>query len=388
MPKSTSSPASARADATTQGEGTCAVSATQADSSLPRNLALRTKKTARKPKPGLSVSSSALRPHVPASDRLALWRTPHGIQYRQNITASLPLDSTTALFRVLFSGLEEETRSNYGTALVRFAQFCDLHHIPESSRMPAPEFLLAAFIAQWHGRITRTTVDNWLSGLHFWHSIHSAPWHGGELVRIACKAISKAVPATPTRPKRPPVPLDHLHALRSGLDLTDAFDAAVYACACVAFWSVCRLGELTVPSAELINPRYHILRARVPQFRTLACGVEYTTLKIPWSKSTCQDGTVIIVSHLDDPTSPVPALRHHLAANATVPTHAPFFAYETASGGWAPLTRTWFLERCNKVWTSAGLQSVTGHSFRMGDATELLLRGIPLDVVAVQGRWK
>lgn len=52
------------------------------------------------------------------------------------------------------------------------------------------------------------------------------------------------------------------------------------------------------------------------------------------------------------------------------------------------MTRTWFLNRCNEIWLANGLQTLTGHSFRIGGATELLLRGTPPDVVAVQGSWK
>ncbi|KIO22575.1 hypothetical protein M407DRAFT_43894, partial [Tulasnella calospora MUT 4182] len=53
-----------------------------------------------------------------------------------------------------------------------------------------------------------------------------------------------------------------------------------------------------------------------------------------------------------------------------------------------PLTQTAFTERCNEVWRREGFSWLTGHSFRIGGATELLLQGRPLDVVQKQGRWK
>lgn len=37
---------------------------------------------------------------------------------------------------------------------------------------------------------------------------------------------------------------------------------------------------------------------------------------------------------------------------------------------------------------SAGFPDMPGHAFRIGGATELLLQGVPSDVVATQGRWK
>jgi hypothetical protein len=46
------------------------------------------------------------------------------------------------------------------------------------------------------------------------------------------------------------------------------------------------------------------------------------------------------------------------------------------------------MARCNDVWKSSNLPTLSGHCFRIGGATELLLRGVPPDMVATQGRWK
>jgi hypothetical protein len=117
-------------------------------------------------------------------------------------------------------------------------------------------------------------------------------------------------------------------------------------------------------------------------------GSPYTVFHIPWSKTTHGSGADIIASKLDDPTNPVTAFNHHLDANAAVPASAPLFAFETSNGNWSPMTRSWFLSRCNSIWKKANLLELTGHCFRIGGASELLLRGIPPDVVAMQGRWK
>lgn len=96
------------------------------------------------------------------------------------------------------------------------------------------------------------------------------------------------------------------------------------------------------------------------------------------------------ITDMDDPTSSIPAVKHHLSANANIPGDAPFFAFETNSNssGWAPMTRDWFLARCSEIWIEAGLESRTGHCFRIGGATELLLRGVPPDIVQVLEGWK
>ena len=52
------------------------------------------------------------------------------------------------------------------------------------------------------------------------------------------------------------------------------------------------------------------------------------------------------------------------------------------------MTRSWFLERCNQIWRTSGLEPLTGHCFRIGGATELLLRGTHPDMVATLGSWR
>jgi hypothetical protein len=61
------------------------------------------------------------------------------------------------------------------------------------------------------------------------------------------------------------------------------------------------------------------------------------------------EGANIVASKIDDPSNPVSALNHHLSANASIPSDTPFFAFETDTGGWAPMMRPWFSNRCNEV---------------------------------------
>ena len=46
------------------------------------------------------------------------------------------------------------------------------------------------------------------------------------------------------------------------------------------------------------------------------------------------------------------------------------------------------MARCHEIWQQFGLLLSSGHSFRIGGATELLLAGVPPEVVATIGRWK
>lgn len=339
------------------------------------------------PKRGCRIAPSTLRPHVLASDRIGKWKTPFSSSHSAHVSTYLPPSVCNLVFEVSLASLEEKTRSNYGAGLLRFTQFCDAFNIPEALRMPAPEWLLAAFAASAAGSVSSSCADTWLSGLSFWHAVNGAPWNGANQLRIAKAAIKKMVPVTSKRGKRPPVTLAHMLALLHGLDLTNSRDAAVYACATCLWKGVCRGGEFLVPSGSKFDPKYHVTRGTLIKWARLASGVEWVKVFIPWSKTTHELGANIILTACDDITNPLPPLRHHLTVNASVPDSAPFFAYETSDGGWAPLTKDGFMSICNGIWATAGYDVMYQHGFRIGGATDLLLKGTPPDIVMAQGRW-
>ncbi|GLB45192.1 putative DNA breaking-rejoining enzyme [Lyophyllum shimeji] len=339
-----------------------------------------------------AISPSVLRPPVRAGERLHAWVTPHSFHFVSGISHFAPPHLISKLFLTALNSLAPKTREVYGAGLLRFHQFCDRLAVPESARMPASPTLLATFCASWAGFVARDTVDNWMSGLRFWHIFHGADWHGDHLLLSAVKkGVANMAPESSKRPPRPPVTLEHMHALFRGLDLSNSLDAAVWAVASVAFWCCCRLGELVVPSCVKFDPAFHASRASAnPRFSSVTGGCEYASFRVPWTKTTNRKGATITVTDNGEILSPYLALKHHLDANAGLPANAPLFAFESGdtASGWAPLTREWFLERCNAVWSATGLARVSGHSFRIGGATELLLRGTPPDIVRVLGRWE
>lgn len=342
----------------------------------------------RKAKPSSTIKTSTYRPHVCAEDRLGSWTTPFSHRFRADLNNQLSAEASVSLTRAMLSSLEPGTRKNYGAGLLRFTQFCDQHDIGEDARMPASDALLAAFIARWHGEVSRSTIDTWIAGLTFWHALNGAPWNGDRMLRAVCKAALKRQP-TP-RDKRPPVTIQHMYALREGLDLTSSLDSSVYGSACAAFWGARRLCELMPPTPTAFDPSRHVAKGADLKYKTLpACG-EFATLPIPFTKTTTTRGALLTFPAVEDHTAPVPAIKHHRQVNASVPDDAPFFAYATNEDprGWAPMNREWFMARCNEVWAAAGLQTLTGHSFRIGGATELLLRGVPPEIVQVLGGWK
>jgi hypothetical protein len=73
--------------------------------------------------------------------------------------------------------------------------------------------------------------------------------------------------------------------------------------------------------------------------------------------------------------------------NHDIPFDQPLFSYRLPNGGYRAMTKQDFLSFVNKIWSDAGLLQVYGHSFRIGGAVELLLAGVPPEVVAATGGW-
>ncbi|KAG1844079.1 hypothetical protein DFJ58DRAFT_717694 [Suillus subalutaceus] len=271
---------------------------------------------------------------------------------------------------------ERDTHSNYSTGLLCFTQFCDLHSVPEPNCMPTSSKLLAAFLANAAGTVSSSAANSWMADLHYWHSVNGADWHGGES-DVLChvrRGLSKLTPPSSKCSKCskcPPMILTALLQLASGLNLSNSFDITVFAIACVAFC----LGELLIPSPNTFDPVKHVNRSILPISVLDTDNVHCTTLQIPWTKTINTEGAAIsIMGHMHS-TCPLNTLVHHLQSNLNIPSHAPLFSFETAASSWSPLTKPWFLARCNEVWVSAGHPSMPGHAFHIGRATELLLEG-------------
>ncbi|KAI0065325.1 hypothetical protein BV25DRAFT_1869020 [Artomyces pyxidatus] len=311
-----------------------------------------------------AIAHSPLRPH--------LWTTPWTESWHNDLSSHFTPDSIHRFQEVVLASVEPKTRSNYGAGLLRFTQFCDRHTIPEASRMPASEPLLSLFIAEeGAGLVSRSTVEAWLSGLQLWHAVQGAPWHGGHILRRVKQGAYKLAPASSR--------LDHMRALRQGLDVSNARDAAIWAAAMVAWAGCCRLGEIFIDSPSTFDSSKHVTRNCSISRGLADNGHHFLKFKIPWSKTKLHAGDTIIITESLHGLDPYSALEHHLFVNEPVPANT--------ISGYAHLTRSDFMLRCNTIWSTTGFSSLTGHSFRIGGTTHLLLSGVDPWVVMAQGRW-
>ncbi len=88
----------------------------------------------------------------------------------------------------------------------------------------------------------------------------------------------------------------------------------------------------------------------------------------------------------NDDLCPVAAMKNHLSVNCRAPQNSSIFTYRSATG-WTHLFKHVFMDFCNDSWGHLGLGFIAGHSFRIGGAVELLLAGVPPEVVAAIGGW-
>jgi hypothetical protein len=98
-----------------------------------------------------------------------------------------------------------------------------------------------------------------------------------------------------------------------------------------------------------------------------------------------KNGEDITLVTQNSPLDPRVAIDMHLSANRCDPKSS-LLTYSSPTGR-KILTKAKFLECCNEVWKLAGYPRTTGHSFRIGGTTELLLAGVPPDVVKAMGSW-
>lgn len=332
------------------------------------------------------LTSSSLRPPVHARDRLFAWSSSFSVS-RRLADQSLPSALLLHARHVALKAYAPATLSSYGSALVRFTQFCDNWSIHEDLRMPASAELLSAFASFYAGSVSGSTISSWLSGLQAWHSINGAPWYGTDPFFRLIRSAADKLGTSYSKPSRAPVSITHLRSLKLSLSASSHRDVAIWAVALVTFFGCRRLGETTVRSIRDFSPMFNAIRDTPITFRDVGNGCSSASISIPWTKTTKQKGGTIIITSRNDDLCPVTALRNHLRINCSPPPGISLFGYRQPDLSWSHMLKKDFIDTVLAHWLSAGLDRVSGHSFRIGGTVELLLSGVSPEVVAATGGW-
>jgi hypothetical protein len=282
--------------------------------------------------------------------------------------------------RAIQSGWADSTVKRYSGAIDQFIRFCDSEGVPDHLRFPADEFVLCAFAASSVGIHARTTPQNRLSALKAWHLAHNIEWKGSSRLRYVLNGVHKLAPRDSKRAPRPPINATMITQLVQHLNLDSPLDVAIAACATTAFWGQCRLGELLPASLAAVSTPLPTRAGFRRSIRNpLSC-----IIRLPRTKTHHHGQDVVLVDQRM-PINPITLLKRHLRIN-NIPNDTHLFSYSSATG-FSPLTKSVFLRRCNDIWQALGYPRTSGHCFRIGGTTELLLAGTPPDVVKATGRW-
>lgn len=289
-----------------------------------------------------------------------------------------PSSFQSSIDKALDNAWADSTIKNYTHSINTFLAFCKKHRIPEELTFPSSDYLICSFIASQQETVSSSTIKNYISGIRAWHIRNGYTFTRSDRLNLLTRASR---PLANKKPLRPPVSFEMLLALYDGLNHKDPFDACVFACATCAFWGLARLGEL-LPAA------FNFKRDPTPfPSPTSITQGDQNSLKLhlPWTKVKKWTGEYIFLTIQDDKSDPVQALQRHLSVNL-VPDNTILFSYKDIYGQTALLKQD-FMNRCNEIWLACGLATTTGHSFRIGGTSHLLLSGVHPDIIKQSGRW-
>ena len=313
-------------------------------------------------------------PQTPSTNRSSFFDV-------KNDTPLLSPHSNHRVTQAIQNGWANSTVRRYSGAIEQFIRFCDAEGVPAHLRFPADEFVLCAFAASSAGVHARSTPRGRLSALKAWHIAHNLEWKGSSRLRYVLDGVHNLAPRDSKHPPRPPINSTMISQLIQNLDLDSPLDIAIAACATTAFWGQCRLGELLPSSLSVLQSTPFPVRS---SFMKSTRNPHAFVIRLPRTKTHSHGQEVILVDQCLT-IDPITLLKRHLRIN-NISVDAHLFSYTSPQGS-SPLTKSLFLQRCNDIWSRLGYPRTTGHCFRIGGTTELLIAGTPPDVVKATGRW-
>jgi hypothetical protein len=290
--------------------------------------------------------------------------------------------SEVKLKSALFSGWAPRTDANYTNAVIRFIKFaskCD----PAQPPLPASPHMVCLWLAEGLGRTGPDLAKGNLSALAAWHRAAGLPFKHPPQARLIKNALRLAWPKEKQRKEpRKPISPDMIRALHASWSNGGPRELAALAIAKASWSGQLRLSE-TIP--ETISK---LDRSRIPtrsDWHPSSSIPNASSLHLPWTKVTRFKGATVTLLHQDLTFDATRAVERHLAASP-LPDRALLCEY-LVGGMTHILDKKTFMSMCNLVWSSYGWPPISGHSFRIGGTTSLLVSGVDPTVVKKMGRW-
>lgn len=176
-----------------------------------------------------------------------------------------------------------------------------------------------------------------------------------------------------------------LSALKVTLDLSDPFDACVWAGCASAFFGLMRFGEVCVSSHNAFSPSLSLTCSNAISSSDLD-KKPYIHLDLPSAK-TAKPGEIqhIYLVEQDD-LCPILAL-HNLPTIVPASASDPLFSWHDNHGYICLLIQFAALSCINSILSAWGWENAFRHSFCIGGASFFLAEGVNPEVVHITGHW-
>jgi hypothetical protein len=343
----------------------------------------------RLPPPHLRLLPSPYRGEVLCCNRVTDWLP---FQSRRPVDGHgrpLPVsqEEIDRLQRAIGLGWELSTRTTYGTGLLYYMVWADKLGLSEEARAPASKDMIELFISDLIGFYSASAISNAVQAVRAWHILHGLGWpHAKDDFSVLLSSAEKNCPPSSRRPQRQPVRIELIRRLHATIDFDDPADVAFYACLTTVYFSTSRLGEFVLGAVhDHFDPARHVSRGCVKE-ETDGRNVVWS-FRLPRTKVAIKGETVSWAPRPGDLADPRVALQRHLDLNHPTPDHHPLFAYRDAKARLTPMTRARFLTRLKAKCAIIGETTPHGHALRIGNTLEMLLDGVPFEVVKTKGRW-
>ena len=285
-------------------------------------------------------------------------------------------------------GVAESTRKTYQSAARRFHNFCVSYNV--HAPFPVSERLLtyfATYLAQQG--LKERSIRTYIAAVRYLQLTLGLPDPRDSslphlrLILTGIKRSQAEEGSYAARPRLPitPVILRRIRELWNSRPNRGDFTMP-WAAVTLCFFGFFRSGEITVPSQEAYDARFHlgwgdvaIDNPRNPQ-----------VIRVHLRRSKTDqfgNGVDVAVGRTGDVLCPVAAVASYMASRGTAP--GPFFLFPDGTA----LTKARFTGITREALRELGLPQVqfAGHSFRIGAATAAAQAGLEDSWINTLGRW-
>ena len=282
---------------------------------------------------------------------------------------------------IIGSGHRKSTSRTYNSAQKSYLQFCNLFSLIP---IPASEQTLLRYIAHISPSVGPQSIHVYLAAIRTMHITQGFDSPPTNTPRISL-AIKGLLSSAPPPKQKTPLTFDILNSIHSILP-SDFDSLATWACMTFTFFACLRAGEIT-PSLPLEPGQSPPLVSHL-SFGTTNHGQNFAQLIIPRTK-TSPHGITAIVGCTGKPVCAWCAMVQYLnCRHISNPkhVHTPLFILSNNSF----IHKQYLVNRTRSFIATIGLNPdiFTGHSFRVGAATQASMNLMPEFHIQQLGHWK